>query len=183
MINITIGDTTRKNMKLLGIVEYPFTIALLKQKYFAVLSKVHPDKNNGNGDVKLTREVIEAYSWLKNLSIECISPGEPKKKMKSDDIFSLWVCCESCGGSGSKTVWTHSVICHDCLGDGWNWKLWKPNEIVRNYESGRKVCCKSCNGRGYRVSGTEVRCFKCKGLGEYELDLNNPVIPKGAVLI
>lgn len=100
---ISIGENTKEAMKTLEIKEFPFSNKLLRKNFAILLNTYHPDKNNGAGDKNKTREIIEAYNILKNLASENINIDEPKKKMKSDDLFSLWERCSFCSGSVWKS--------------------------------------------------------------------------------
>lgn len=94
---ITIGERTKGYMATLELKEYPFTEDELKTNFRMLLKKFHPDM--GNGNKTKTVEIIEAYKELKNLAI--IAPEQKqRKKMKSDDLFSLFVKCERCHGTG-----------------------------------------------------------------------------------
>lgn len=204
---ITIGENTKKMMEVLEIKEFPFSATLLKKNFKLLLDKYHPDKNNGKGDNNKTRQIIEAHNALRNLTFENITIDEPKRKLKSDDLFSLWEKCTECKGSGKVETqefvgyspcdcdWSRSSnwpsrreYCRACRGTG-KFKL----------RSGRIVTCIACHGYGTRTiricpvcNGSKekaiyrdvmVDCPKCHGLGECELKPFNPVIPKGAVLI
>jgi DnaJ-class molecular chaperone len=153
-MKVTIGDRTKEAMAILKIQEFPFSEKLLKKNFRIILDHFHPDKNKGKGSHEKTVEAINAYKVLKNLALESIDSSKAKKKMKSDELFSMWVKCMSCYGTGRVTH--------------------------RRFVGYRRVGLFSSESVHETVL---VQCRKCKGLGEYELDLNNPVIPKGAILV
>lgn len=194
-MKIKIGDKTKEYMKILEVTEYPFTISILQTNYKALLMKNHPDRGGSN---EKTACIITAYKELKNLAIGTPQKIE-KKKLKCKDIFSLFELCPICGGTGKRFVKSYRMVdktqgktriktCPDCLGK----KVYYPpgeHELSP---------CKLCKGwgtiklsknlfnffyRDYEEVIIEEVCYNCNGEGEYELDLNNPVIPKGAVLI
>lgn len=93
-------------------------------------------------------------------------------KCNCDSLFTYYrtVLCRDCRGTGKfKQRKGRIVTCRNCQGRG----------VVRIKG------CPECRGTGQRSSYKDVivDCPKCGGLGEYELDLWNPVIPKGAILI
>lgn len=201
----SIGENTREAMETLEIKEFPFSAKLLKKNFSILLNAYHPDKNNGKGDKEKTRKIIEAYNILRNLSSENINIDEPKKKMKSDELFSLWEKCPECLGSGTVkrqrfngytkcncdspfTVYFRVIMCRSCGGSG-RFKQ-KRGKIVtcRDCHGSGKISikgCSECQGTGQKPSyiNATIDCPKCGGLGEYERKPWNPVIPKGAILI
>ena len=81
--------------------------------------------------------------------------------------------CRACSGSGMFRLRSgRFVTCRKCLGTG-------------EYLLGKAVACQYCNGIGYINAGEAkiiyYKCFKCGGSGEVEID--NPVIPKGRLII
>lgn len=173
------GDRTEEAMKALEIDSQPFDNALLKKHFSICLNKFHPDKNNGDGDLEKTRQAIEAYNWLRNLTIDCLSPrsDKPLNVKKSDDMFSLWENCEVCNGTGKERMYAFQTRCSACEGRGYFVKRYGWNDRFE-----KKVVCKTCNGKRFNIKELFRDCYRCGGLGEYELHPDNPVIPKGAIL-
>jgi len=81
--------------------------------------------------------------------------------------------CHSCEGSGKFRLRSgRFVTCRKCFGTGQNF-------------GEKAVNCTHCEGMGYITSGKVEshywKCYKCTGTGEIEID--NPVIPKGRLII
>jgi DnaJ-class molecular chaperone len=81
--------------------------------------------------------------------------------------------------SGYKTL-----PCYACKTTGkFILKSGREVECDRCHGTGKfKVKCKFCNGTGYRKKTVNIKCRTCNGIGRTELNVYNPVIPKGAIL-
>jgi DnaJ-class molecular chaperone len=113
-----------------------------------------------------------------------------EKELKSNFRKLLHIHHEDKGGSKNKT---QQII------EAYNFLK---NMVVENVSDSSKPAkddlfdlsarCHVCNGLGsvlerqfgYFSSGEQIKkqCYKCKGTGKVEMELFNPVIPRGAVL-
>ncbi len=209
MINISIGENSRKAMKILGIESFPFTNKELKTNFRTLAKRHHSDKG---GDDEMMKKLNEAYSILEHLAVEDVteegmrSSSIRKRKHKEDDMFILYDPCPECDGSGFRyrTRFDGLKECSDCGGSG---KKEFENKCRAckgtgkfTQKSGRTVncnrCkgtgvfsthtmkCQTCNGWGQIPNEIETKeyCPRCEGTGEIELKVLNPVIRKGAIL-
>lgn len=209
MINISIGDGTRKAMKILNIESYPFTTKELKTNFRTLAKQHHSDKG---GDDNMMKKLNDAHATLQHLAVEDVSEERSKasalrkRRHKDDDMFALYETCSECRGSGFRTrrVYNGYKDCDECSGTG--------EKVFTNdcrackgtgkfkQKHGRIVDCYRCKGSGI-FSKYVKRCFKCggygrvpshkeqqeycptcDGTGEVELQVFNPVIRKGAIL-
>jgi DnaJ-class molecular chaperone len=205
---ISISDGTRKKMELLGIKDYPFSETILKSAYREKAKQYHPDLNNGNEKAAaIFRKIKESYEALQPLSM-CVTEEERsfeevKQNKAKEDIFAVYDKCSHCHGTGivtqQRTDWNSfsERVCPSCMR-----KCNKCDNGKFTLKSGRKVNCLKCGGEGiilvykeycytcmnkrkiisYELKEYKKLCSYCKGTGKIELDLFNPVIPKGAVL-
>ena len=202
---IKTSNKTRECMDILGIEEFPFSEKELKTKYRLLLKRNHPDAS-GAGETDKTIQIIAAYKHLKNLVAENIET-EGEKPEEPDDIFNLTEKCPICNGKGvvARREWAWEG-CEKCGGTGKvNIKCKYCNDGKFTTRSGKIVDCRVCKGTGIWRTKTctcarrhvifsmyddlfghyeekIVNCSRCGGSGKIELDLFNPVIPKGAVL-
>jgi len=180
-LRITIGQKTEESMKILGILNYPFTSKELSSCFRLKLKEVHPDTANGNGSEKKlneqTRLAIESYKHLKNLAID---PEEGIKDIIEEeeifDIFRIYETCPECGGKKVQTIVTGGDYCPDCsFSTSFFWfrtprgyqykKCDRCNGVGVYYKNGiEKGVCFKCNGLGI----TKIRCQRCMGTGYIE---------------
>jgi len=179
---ITIGNRTKEEMKVLGLKEYPFTVKELSDSFRNLIKEHHPDKNNGNPESEeISKKIINAYSWLKNLAMKPVTDEQREEAIKifeeDEDLFSLWENCPDCGGKGYNIrKWDDN--CPDCNPNLFSMeRLFHPRKntylgkkrvkcrechhgifLLRN---GREVTCRRCNGLTFFF----ITCFKCKGTG------------------
>lgn len=209
MINISLGNASKKAMEELGIKSYPFTSTELKNNFRALAKQHHSDKG---GDDEKMKKLNDAYSTLQHLAVEDVSEegmkesALRKREHKDKDMFAIYDPCPDCKGTGfrTRTVYDGLKECEDCNGTGSKMfhnkcRACKGSGKFKQ-KSGRTVdcyrckgtgvfssyekSCRTCNGYGQvpnRISKREY-CPNCKGTGEIELEVLNPVIRKGAVL-
>jgi len=114
--------------------------------------------------------------WTKKTCPDCeplpvginIFGGWYKNVKKSSGYKALR--CKYCKGSGKFIQRSgRTVDCYACKGTG----IWKT------------ITCKTCKGWGFIFTEIEdvVTCSTCNGLGKVKIDLFNPVIRKGSILI
>lgn len=133
-MRITIGENTKKKMKILGIKEYPFSETSLKKSYRNLIQTNHPDKG---GCEEKAKAIIEAYNTLKNLAINDVTSTdkieeEIKLKKQEEDIFAIFEKCDLCNGTGIIN------FCPYCNNTG-------IIEVEIKYE---KEICTKCKGTG-----------------------------------
>jgi len=180
MINVTIGDQTKKFMRILQIDFYPFTKSEVKQHFRKIIKSCHSDRNEG--DDTFTKIVIEAYTHIRNLAIS--DNGIAKKaseilnaERQNTNIFELYDNCKKCKGTGKikNIVNSHIEDCDRCsvrLRPGiFGFSTYISTGKIKiacnachssgkfKQRSGKTVDCFKCNGKGFRY----IKCFKCKG--------------------
>ncbi|MEA3295545.1 MAG: hypothetical protein U9Q27_00155 [Patescibacteria group bacterium] len=166
MFNITVGDKTKKSMKLLNIESFPFTESEIKSKFRKKIKSCHSDKVKG--DDFLARKIIEAYSHIKHLAIgdnEIAKKGKGilKAEQENEDMFDFFDTCKQCNGKG-KIIQHHEAdteLCNVCMSHSSFFS-------VRNCPTGKiKESCRACKGMGKfkQRSGRIVTCYRCKGKG------------------
>lgn len=147
-----ISEATKKNMNLLSINDFPFSENELHTQYKSSVQKYHPDRNKELGAEEKTKEINIAYGELKNLALPEITDIQSRIVKENYELEKEDI-----------------------------FFFWKP--------------CKNCNGTGKQVIDSNSSflslnkpkfivktCHECKGLGEYKIQLFNPVIPKGSIL-
>lgn len=160
-MRIFIGNETEKAMAILQINRFPFSETELKKNYKQLVFIYHPDRNNGSDEsVKRTKQIINAYNKIKNLATpepnekEAVKIQEHYEKEK-EDVFTFWEKCDRCNGTGR-------IITKKYIGEYLDYLFssikQKPKYEVNN-------------------------CPKCRGAGEIKIEVFNPVIPKGGVMI
>ena len=125
-MQITIGDRTRQNMKLFGLIKYPFDETQLKKAYRQAVKEAHPD--TGGSEDKFKR-VNKAYVELLPLCImatpETAIKINKQYTSEKDDLFAsiLWLKCKKCNGTGNiiherrENIFTVTK-CLKCFGAG-----------------------------------------------------------------
>lgn len=102
---ITIGNKTKKFMKILELHQYPFSVAELNSSYKRLIKIHHPDKG---GDENTAKQIIIAYEALKNLAIsettieKCQRLARKYDEEIAKDMFILFNNCEYCNGTGNE---------------------------------------------------------------------------------
>jgi hypothetical protein len=163
---ITIGEKTKKNMKVLGINSYPFSSKQLKQAFRNLINISHPDRENGNEEK--AKKIIAAYNEIKNLALNDITENDKFKeqikiKKKEEDIFTLFENCKECDSIGKITsVRYKEEICKYCDIHKENWSIFGIYQLRKKYS-----LCKDCKGTGEftQKRGKTVDCYKCQGTG------------------
>jgi len=201
---ITIGENSKKYMKVLGIEQYPFTEAELKSRFRLLIKQFHSDINSDKKFKNHDRLIIEAYNHLKNLVISNIDKSNNIIEAEDSDIFTLWDQCPECKGTGKEETRYHRgglTLCSKCHGLGWQilyckcckgtgkYKQ-KSDKIVNCYRCKgtgvfKKIRCNKCLGIGLlkeKSSIEIIKCWKCEGYGKIKYEPMNPVIKKGAIL-
>lgn len=166
MINIMIGDKTKKAMALLRIVSYPFTETELKAKYRNLAKTYHSDRTGGNDTIM--KEINVAYSHIKHLAInekDVIEKGKNilRAEQKNEDRFEFFDTCQSCKGTGEivKHHKTHIEPCRHCTqhasGAWYRYDAFPTGKI--------QVHCRTCHGSGKfkQRNGKIVDCYRCEG--------------------
>ena len=192
---ITIGNETKKAMKVLGIKSYPFTSSEIKANYRQLLLEFHPDHNKEGSDK--TKQIILSYRAICYLAIDISEKDKEKASIlaekDNEDMFTFYEPCDSCDGKGYH-INTYYVVCHYCRSkilNGGKCQSCRGTGRFQQRRSRRWVDCKDCGGTGVcpvckgnfvKETTKKTTCFKCKGAGKIKLDLFNPAIPKGAVL-
>lgn len=174
---ISIGEGTKKHMKVLGIIDYPFTVSFLKSSYRSMSMKFHPDLNEGKDTTEDMKKVNLAFSALENLAIADTEKVEnvfqfiPKFK-KSEDIFELTKECDECFGKGIKTtIYPSSRTFEECP-DCNKYSTYSFMFGPRTRSTGIKtLACHPCGGTGIfkQRNGREVPCNRCYGTGKFEV--------------
>ena len=169
MYTVTIGAETKRQMKVLGINDYPFTQSELKLKYRAMCLANHPDVSDAPDAEAKMKAVNAAYDRLKNLATDDPKRAEEitSKPQKPKDMFDIFDTCPDCHGIGHTTTTTYRS-CPEC----------EPrviNILFRRFMDGRgtgikKLHCKYCNGTGifHNRSGNNVKCRACAGSGIFK---------------
>jgi DnaJ-class molecular chaperone len=168
MFNVTIGDKTRKFMRLLGIESFPFTESEVKSKFRKRVKECHSDRTKG--DDSLTREVINAYSHIKHLAIGdkgFTERGENilKAERENEDMFEFFDVCKKCNGEGEITRYSmaYDELCNRCMkrrsSSFFSFGAFPTGKI--------KIRCKDCRGTGKfrQRNGRIVDCHNCEGKG------------------
>ena len=205
---ITIGDTTRKYLKVFGL-DYPFDSQELKISFVRLIKEKHPD-HGGIGEE--ARQIIEAYNYLKNLALnpdsEKLEKLERQAKKEEEDIFAIWDNCKNCSGRGyqiiperricdceyGRSIWftlagagvlRSKKKCRDCGGTG-EFRLQSKRLTKCRKCKGTGIFtwqCRKCNNTGSITIGeTKPTCIYCEGFGKVKVEFFNPVIRKGAIL-
>ena len=105
-MKIIIGENTEKAMEVLGIESYPFTYEELKSSYRVLAKKYHPDVAKGNREEAENKfkEINSSFKLIENLAMNSGAISEDKaritKELEKDDMFSFWIKCERCFGTG-----------------------------------------------------------------------------------
>src|SRR4030042_3472970 len=162
-MRIIIGDKSRDYMNLLGITEYPFSSQVLKDCFKKKLKEVHPDKSVLHDANDRTREVIDAYKFLKNLAVDAGEQQKEEITEKERDLFDLTVVCDKCHGTGKvpNPYYYDRIPCPYCDTD------WSFNFFRFSRSSGFKTYkCNRCSGTGvFKGTFKSGVCFKCDGRG------------------
>lgn len=223
---ISIGNKTKKSMNILELQNYPFTVEEIKKNYRRLINENHPDKGGDVKKAQKINEAYNEIKNLavSDINQDNIDNSilEMKKK-QNNDMFAIYKECKHCFGSGERITKYNRVCCPDCNPD----PIWNHHErliiyalfftLGRKYtpglkvvechqcdskgmftlRSGRKITCRNCKGRKYKIvkcrrckgkgyTGKErteiIKCVYCKGTGKKEVKPFNPVIPKGAIL-
>jgi len=202
MIRFIRGNRTEEDMKLLEINEYPFSETELKINFRKIAFEKHPDHG---GDGKEFGRVHEAYERLLRISILFHFKKEGKKVEEEEiGLFELKEKCNVCGGLGHRTIRVPiSEPCNECGGSGRKTLKCKycENGLYKMKNSGIRRCrvclgtgiwktviCRRCFGDGkiqspFVSNMVTKECEKCGGTGKIDLNLFNPVIEKGAILV
>lgn len=202
------NDEITKNMQILDIDVYPFTLESLKENFKALLHIYHPDKQNSETEKKIANEktikIITAYKFLLNYA-NTVNIEEINIEKKEWGMFDFKKECNNCKGTGffERFEWVSFTICPKCNNT-------KKIKLKCKYcvdgkfmlRSGRAVDCKACKGTGIwkevqcnfcnsfsfaffskqeQIKKKE-KCLFCQGTGKVEHRPINPVIPKGAIL-
>ena len=179
---ITIGNNTREAMKIMGIAEYPFTVAEIKSVYRKRMLVCHPDRG---GDEEQAKKITVAYDLLRPLALSDVTDNESvlestiQEKKQNEDIFALYKTCENCKGLGKIPVPDSLYACVNCASHICRLFYVHPRSSRFGY-----ICTSSCAGRWCPMEAATKwqHCYVCKGTGKIELHPFNPVIPKAAVL-
>ena len=168
MFTVTIGAETRRQMKVLGIVDYPFTQSELKLKYRAMCLANHPDVSDASDAEAKMKAINAAYDRLKNLASDDPKKAEEiiSKPEQPKDMFDILDTCPDCKGVGNN-VTTSFNACPDCEPRILQF-LFGPR--IRRGTGMKKLLCKYCNGTGtfHNRSGNDVQCRACAGSGIFK---------------
>lgn len=185
---ITIGQNTEKQMKILGIENYPFSASMLKQNFRNLIQINHPDKKGGSKEK--AQNIIDAYNNLKNLALNDITEKDKNNAEtiiaeQERDIFAVLDTCPNCKGIGeiiSDWIQNKCVNCYSV-----EQRLFFTNKnrsSILLFSFNRNwLSTSSCKDRKCPAKTSKKICPKCKGTGKIEIKPFNPVIRKGAVMI
>lgn len=160
-MQIIIGDKTKEAMSVLMLETFPFSEPMLKKNYRELIFKHHPDRNkNSEASIAISKQITNAFNLLENLAIPEVSESEAaivkgQYKQEKLDMFTFWEPCKRCNATGKIIISTPITI-------------------------------KEFYNPTLRASKPKFRaeiCPVCKGKGENKIEVFNPIIPKGAVMI
>lgn len=187
----------------------PMTPDELKSSFRAAAKRLHTDTSGQEATKEMFIQMNQFYQELQKVSWAITGGNQPKKTGSGDLLSELglglgplkngrdcvkcdhkgyteehssgFVNCQDCFGG-----WTYSQKCNMCRGSG----KYIKNRVVgvcfachgtKIYTGTRLQRCESCKGDGGKSikTGTIIyhTCYDCKGTGEIEI--HNPVIPKG----
>lgn len=107
-MRIRIGEETKEAMKCLKIESYPFTYEELRDSFHSLIKQYHPDVAKGDRKEaeEKTKKILESFRLIENLAIDTKTILEDKaqivKELEKDDMFSFWIKCERCFGTGRR---------------------------------------------------------------------------------
>jgi DnaJ-class molecular chaperone len=194
---ITIGGNTKRAMRTLGLSSYPFTPESLKAAYRLAAKTHHPDVG---GSEEKFKYIQRAFEHLENLAIRDSELAPPETDEFRDGLVDT---CTKCHGTGvlTRARVTGYETCKNCSGTGlFELKCKYCNDGAFLTRSGLIVVCKACKGTGiWRIvkcnvcrgdkykfpilERHDVKCDRCAGKGVIPIEVFNPVIPRGAVLV
>lgn len=199
-------DQITKQMQLLNMVNYPFSLNELTQSYNKLLKENHPDINKDPKANEKTIKIIEAYKFLKPYS----SREEIKKTSLIHEFGHCYKPCDRCQGTGQIIISSQRIKGYDCIkckDTGIiQLKCNKCNNGKFTLKNGRIINCRICHGTGifklkcnhivsyreqlfHNLFGPKEEwidiksiCRVCDGTGEVEYEPVNPVISKNKLL-